>query len=177
MEESPGQKFLGNSSQPARGYRTRQRRSVRWHTRPSTIPTLCWQSHGPPSSCRVMSAADRSTLSAQVNSPSARVGPSRSLSSRQSGALIMSEQTIQGTEYRQDLHRTLSLDVINRLYEERGEKAAHTFCIMHRAIASVCMSCRHLFRVVDSQGSAGGLSHGWCSARCVQYGAARAKAG
>lgn len=64
---------------------------------------------------------------------------------------------------------------VNRLYQEHGESAAHTFCIMHQAIASVCMSCRRLFRIVDSQGSSGGLSHGWCSARCVRSGAIRAK--
>lgn len=89
----------------------------------------------------------------------------------------MAEQTTEETGYAPDQVRFLLLDEVNRLYEEQGEAAAHTFCVKRHAIASVCMSCTRLFRVVDSRGTSGGLSHGWCSARCVQLGATRAEAG
>lgn len=65
---------------------------------------------------------------------------------------------------------------IGQLYEEQHEAAVHAYCVKHRAIASICMHCNRLYRVVGSQGTSGGLSHGWCSPACAQVGAARATA-
>jgi DNA-binding winged helix-turn-helix (wHTH) protein len=66
------------------------------------------------------------------------------------------------------------LEEVNHLYEDRGEAEARGFCIEHRVIASICMTCSRLYRVVESQGPSGGLSHGWCSRRCAQHGTERA---
>lgn len=69
-----------------------------------------------------------------------------------------------------------ALQEIDRLHEEQHDAAVHAYCVKHRAIASICMSCTQIFRVVESQGTSGGLSHGWCSTACAEIGAARATA-
>lgn len=89
----------------------------------------------------------------------------------------MSEQATLEAGFTGVAVRSPAFREVDRLYQERGETAANTFCIMHQTIASVCMSCKRLFRIVDSQGASSGLSHGWCSARCVQSGTVRTKAG
>ena len=72
---------------------------------------------------------------------------------------------------------TVDLDDVRRVYETAGEIGAQDLCAENRVIASVCMSCSRVFRIVDSQGAPGGLSHGWCSTRCAELGIARANAG
>jgi CBS domain-containing protein/DNA-binding winged helix-turn-helix (wHTH) protein len=66
------------------------------------------------------------------------------------------------------------LEEINHLYESQGETEVQGFCAEHRIIASLCMTCSRLYRVVESHGGSGGLSHGWCSHRCTQLGTERA---
>lgn len=53
------------------------------------------------------------------------------------------------------------------LYSHRGAKVADRYCDMQRVIASVCMRCKKVYRLVDSQRDGGGLSHGWCSEECA----------
>lgn len=53
------------------------------------------------------------------------------------------------------------------LYSYRGAKLADRYCDAQRLIGSVCMSCKKIYRLVDSQRDGGGLSHGWCSEACA----------
>lgn len=56
----------------------------------------------------------------------------------------------------------LSEAVAQQRYAERG------------LIASICMVCGDVYGIRSAEGSAGGLSHGWCSNVCAEAGAARA---
>ena len=61
-----------------------------------------------------------------------------------------------------------------RLYAERGAAYAHGYCSAQHLIGSICLCCGRAYGLVDSLGSGGGLSHGWCSTACALIGAQRA---
>jgi hypothetical protein len=74
----------------------------------------------------------------------------------------------------QDQLLSETLQEIEKRYGGQHDEAVHAYCVQHGAIASICMSCKRIYRLVESQGTSGGLSHGWCSSACAQDGAVRA---
>ncbi len=113
-------------------------------------------------------------LMLRVQSPLTRSRKSRGQLRRAPASPAGPKRTVEQPATLRDQLSPETLQEIERIYEEQHDEAAHAYCAKHRAIASICMSCNRVYRVVDSQGTAGGLSHGWCSTACAQVGAARA---
>jgi DNA-binding winged helix-turn-helix (wHTH) protein len=113
----------------------------------------------------------------QVQSPSGRSATASAQRKRRTEPLALAQRVAKQGELAEDQLLPPTLDDVDGLYQEQGETAAQTFCIERRIIASICMNCSRLFRVVDSQGTSGGLSHGWCSTNCARIGSATASAG
>jgi hypothetical protein len=62
-----------------------------------------------------------------------------------------------------------TMEELDRLYSEQGVQGADLYCKEQRLIVSVCMACGQVYRIVASERSGGGLSHGWCSESCLTH--------